>query len=162
MWSSWSSWRVPSMRFLVDSSASTMHAYLRLGRIRIATSFLVRSSPDLARHCCWHRNFQLSPRIFDSFFELRIHWINEVNTAQSSSVVKLNLPALSSFGLSIAHFWFSFVSLLLTCLSISLATSSQAWMSFVFFVNRSPHYEKPIWRFFVQCGESCEPRPRTW
>ena len=35
-----------------------------LGSIRSATSFLVLSSPDLARHCCWHR-------------------------AQSSSVVKL-------------------------------------------------------------------------
>ena len=49
-----------------------------------------------------------SPPTLDSFFELRIFWINEANTAQSSSDVKLR-----------------------RCLSISLATSNQTWMSFV-------------------------------
>ena len=36
MWSSWSSCRVPSKRFLVDSSAWTMHAYfvLRVSEVR--------------------------------------------------------------------------------------------------------------------------------
>ena len=32
-----------------------------LERIRIVTSSILRSCPDLAKHCCWHRNFQLSP-----------------------------------------------------------------------------------------------------
>ena len=94
-----------------------------LANIRSATSVYVLPSPDLARHCCWHRNFQLSRRILFSFFELRIRWINEVNTAQSSSVVKL--------GFFDSPLWFFlFFALLLTCLSISLATSNLAWMLF--------------------------------
>ena len=102
-----------------------MHAYLvfGLGSIRIATCFLVLSSPDLAIHSCWHRIFQLSSLgVFNGFLELRICWINENNTAQSLSVVKLR-----SFDGPLV---FRFVALLLTCLSISLATSSQAWMLF--------------------------------
>ena len=69
-----------------------MHAYVvfGLGSIRIATSFLVLSSPDLAIHSCWHWIFQLSSLgVFHGFLELRICWINETNTAQSFSVVKL-------------------------------------------------------------------------
>ena len=80
-----SSFQTLSQRFVGFNDACV----LCLASIRSTTSFVVRSSPDLARHCCWHRNFQLSSRIFNSFFELRIRWISEVNTAQSSGVVKL-------------------------------------------------------------------------
>ena len=88
--------RVPAKHFLVDSSASTMHAYLSW-KYQVAKSFFVRSFPDLARHCCWHWNFQLSLRVFfNSFFEFLICWINKVKPR--------NLRTLSSFGFSIAHF----------------------------------------------------------
>ena len=50
--------RVPSKRFLVDSPASTMHAYFVLGASGLRKVSLSVPSPDLARHCCRHRNFQ--------------------------------------------------------------------------------------------------------
>ena len=57
----------------------------------------------------------------NSFFELCIRWINKVNTAQSSGFVQVRYT-----------FVFLLVALFLTCLSTSLATCNQAWMSFVF------------------------------
>ena len=85
---------------------------------------LYSSFSGFARHCSWHRNFQLPSCILNSFFELLFRWINEVNTAQSSSVIKLRF-------LDGAIFVFLFVALLQTFFSISLATSNQALMSFV-------------------------------
>ena len=60
---------------------------------------------------------------FFGFFELFIHCINDVSTAQSSSVVKLRFFD--------SPFFLLFVALLLTYCSISLATTNQALMSFV-------------------------------
>ena len=60
-----------------------------LASTRGATGLLVLSSSGLAKHCCWHRNFQLSPRFSNSFLEFIIRWINEVNTAQCPCLVKL-------------------------------------------------------------------------
>ena len=60
--------RVPSKRFLVDSSAWTMHAYFVLWASGVRLVSLYFLLPDLARHCCWHWNFQLSPRFFFFFF----------------------------------------------------------------------------------------------
>ena len=60
-----------------------------LAIIHNATGFPLLFAPGSARHCCWHRNFQLSTRIFDSFLEFLICWINEVNTTQFSCRVKL-------------------------------------------------------------------------
>ena len=91
------SFQTPSRKFVGFSDACAFC----LGSIRSATSFPVLSSSGLARHCCWHRNFQVSPRMFNSLFEFRICWINEVNTAQSSTVVKLRF-------FSTAHFCFAF------------------------------------------------------
>ena len=148
MWSSWFLCRAPSKRFLVDSSASTMHAYfvMRSSGVRqVSLYFLPLILQGIAAGI-GTSNFLRA--IFHSFNELRIFWINEVNTAQSSSVFKL-------------RFVFPFVALLLTCLSISLATSSQAWISFVFSWTAS-WTSIPIRRFFVQYGESCESGPRIW
>ena len=75
----------------VDSSASTIHAYLCLANARGATDLPALSSSGLARHCCWYRNFQLSPRIVNSLLEFPICWINEVNTSQFSCIVKHRL-----------------------------------------------------------------------
>ena len=72
----------------------------------------------------------------NSFFKLVIRWINEVNTAQSSNIVKLRFfdsPLL----------FFLFVALLLTCLSI---ISGHKWSGLdvvCFFVNRSPDHVFP-------------------
>ena len=52
-----------------------------------------------ARHCCWHRNFQLSTSGFDCELEFFIVWFNKN--------IPLNCLALSSLGFSIAHFCFS-------------------------------------------------------
>ena len=69
-------------------------------------------------------DFRHLPCLFIVLLELRICWINEVKYLA-------RLLALSSFGFSIVHFCFLFFALLLTCLWIFLATSSQAWVSFV-------------------------------
>ena len=125
-----------------------------LGSIRSATSFPVLSSPDLARQCCWHRNFQVSPRMFNSFFEFRICWINAVNSAQSSGVVKLRFfesPLLFCF--SLRCFWHVFPHLWPQVIKPGCR---------LFLRQPPPGPWKPFWRFFVQCGESCGSGPRSW
>ena len=91
----WSSFQTLSRRFVGFNNASVFC----LASIRSATSFPVRYSIGHARHCCWHRNFQLSPRVLKNFSKLLIRWINEE--------IPRNLLALSSFGFSIAHFFLS-------------------------------------------------------
>ena len=54
-----------------------------------------------------------------------------------------NLLALSSFGFSIAHFCLPFVALLLTCLSISLATGNLARTSLVSSSTALPDHVYP-------------------
>ena len=89
MWSSWFLWWDPSVRFLIDSSASKIEAYFCLVFFNCATCFSVLITLKFARHCGWHRNFQLSTHIFHDILEFHIRWINEVNTTQSSGIVKL-------------------------------------------------------------------------
>ena len=67
-----------------------------LARIRSSTSLLVLSSPDLAWHGCWHRNFQLFPRVYNGFLELCICRVNEINTSQFSSIINLWFFRLST------------------------------------------------------------------
>ena len=139
-----------SKHCLVDSSASTMHAYFVLGaaEMRQVSLYVL---PCFCKALLPASELPTSSARFNSFFELRIRWINEANTAQSSGVVKLlffDTP-----------FVFRFVALLLPRLSTFLATSSQAWMSCVS-SSTSPGPCIPIRRFFVQCGESCEPCSR--
>ena len=43
----------------------------------------------LTKHCCWHRNFQLSTSIVHDILEFVIIKINETNTTQSSDIVEL-------------------------------------------------------------------------
>ena len=64
-----------------------------------ATGFPVLTKLKSTRHCCWHRNLQLSTSIF--------HF--SLNSSSSSSMKKIprDLLALSSFGFSMAHFCFS-------------------------------------------------------
>ena len=54
------------MRFLIDSSASTKSA----------------------RHCCWHRNFQLSTSICHDTLQFIISKFNSENTTQSSGIIE--------------------------------------------------------------------------
>ena len=103
-----SSFQTLSRRFVGFNDA----CIFSLASIGCATGFPVLSSPDLARHCCWHRNFQLSPRVFSVSLKLLIRWINEVNTAQSSGVVKLRfLDSQLLFFFSLRFFWHLFPSL---------------------------------------------------
>ena len=62
MWSS-SLGRVPSKRFLVDSSTSTMHASFWLAIVSIATGLPVLTFPDLTRT-------QLLPSEFPAFYSV--------------------------------------------------------------------------------------------
>ena len=77
------------------------------------------------RHCCWHRNFQLSTIFFHGMFELFIIWFNEEDA-------HVNCLALLSLGFSIAHFLLCFsFSLHLTYASTYLAILCQVFKSFV-------------------------------
>ena len=70
------------------------------------------------RHCCWHRNFELSTSIFQK---------KSLNSSSSGSTKKIprDLLALSSFGFSMAHFCFSLrFDASDTCLQISGLTLS--------------------------------------
>ena len=54
-----------------------------------ATGLPVLATLKFAVHCSWHRNFQLSTRIFHKTLEFLIIRINEVNTTQFFSIVEL-------------------------------------------------------------------------
>ena len=68
----------------------------RLVLFNCATGFRVLKKLKSTRHCCWHRNFQLSTSIF----------LFRLNSSSSGSMKNIprNLLALSSFGFSMAHF----------------------------------------------------------
>ena len=72
-----------------------------------ATGFPVLITLKFARHCGWHRNFQLSTRIFHDILKSLIIRINEVNTTQYSGIVQLwflDSPLLLFFAFQrIAH-----------------------------------------------------------
>ena len=99
MWSSWYLWGTPSNRILTDSSASTIQANV------------VSRFPTLR---------QVSPRHFAGVLQsiaagigtshfLRAAFIVSLNSSSFGSIKKIprNLLALSSFGVSIAHFCFA-------------------------------------------------------
>ena len=65
------------------------NAFLKIRNVRWATGLPVLVPSDLARHSCFHRDFQLFPRAFDGFPELFVLWINVVNTSQLSRVIEL-------------------------------------------------------------------------
>ena len=101
-----------------------------------------------AKYCSWHRNFQLSVRIFHNFLEFCTRWISGVNTTQFSSVVELRffdgplllLSSLRRYRHIFPCLWPQSVwpgGRLLSCQSLSRPCIS-------------------IWWFFVQYCEPCE------
>ena len=85
MRSSWSLRRVSFKRHLVDFHDACAFC---LANARKPTGFTVRTSPDLAKHGCFHRNFQL-------FCAL---WMVSLNSASVGSIKEIppNILALSS------------------------------------------------------------------
>ena len=59
-----------------------------LGCNFLLCSHIRGASPNFlfARHGCYHRSFQFSPRIFESFFVLLVIRTDKVNSSQSSSI----------------------------------------------------------------------------
>ena len=53
-----------------------MHAYSCLTIIPNATGFPVLFASGSAKHCSWHRNFQLSTRVFHNTLQFFISWID--------------------------------------------------------------------------------------
>ena len=78
-----------------------------------ATGFPARTMLKFTRHCCWHRNFQLSSSICHFSLEFLIVRVNEVNTTQTSGIVELwflDFPLLLLFafrciGHMFPHLW---------------------------------------------------------
>ena len=103
------------------------------------------------KHCCCHRNFQLSKSIF--------------HDASSSGTVKKiprNLLALSSFGFSMAHFCFSLrFAASDICFHISGHTLSGLEVV-CFLVNLPPGPCISIKCPPIQYNESCETCPCIW
>ena len=127
---SWSLWRDPSMRFLVDSSASTTEAYFCLALLFNAAGLSVLLASSFARHCSWHQNFQLSTRVFHDILEFFTSWINEVNTTQFSSIVKprfFDCPLLLFFAFRRFRYIFPHRQF-----CFPLATKCLVWRSFAF------------------------------
>ena len=111
---------------------------LNNSRTRSATSFPVRYSLGLARHCCCHRNFQLSTRILHDILDFFIIWINEVNTTQFSCIDELRFldsPLLFFFAFRLVrqvfpHLWPQSVwsgCRLFTCQCLSRPWKSIRW-----------------------------------
>ena len=66
----------------------------------IAVGFPTVLCRYFARHCCWHRNFQLSTNGFDCELEFFIVWLNEEYSSQLSGIVEfwfLDSPSLFRF-----------------------------------------------------------------
>ena len=106
-----SSFHSDSHRFVSFSSAGVFCLVSSNG----AAGFTATSVQwSFTRHCCWHRNFQLSTSIFHFKLELipRVQ-VNEVNTTQSSGIIKfwfLDSPLLLFFAFwcirhMFPHFW---------------------------------------------------------
>ena len=53
-----------------------------------ATSFPVRTLLNFTRHCCWHRNFQLSTSGFHCELAFFIVWFNEAFSSQLSDFLR--------------------------------------------------------------------------
>ena len=126
--------------------------------IRSATSFLVLSSPWSCETLLLALELPTFSAFFfffffffcNSFFKLRICWINELNTAR-------NLLALSSFGFSIAHFLFFFSSRCFWHVVPYLWPKAIKSGCRLFFRQTLPRPCVSIWKFFVQYGESLNP-----
>ena len=94
----------------------------------IAAGFSTAIYWCFTRHCCWHRNFQLSTSIFHGMFKFFIIWFNEENTTLSSGIIELRFldgPSLLYFAFSLHR----------TYASTYLATHCRVLRSFVSLVS---------------------------
>ena len=57
-----------------------------------ATSFPVQTTLESTRHCCWHRNFQLSTSGIHCELEFFIVWFKEEYSSPLSGIVELWFP----------------------------------------------------------------------
>ena len=164
MWSSWSLCRVPPKSFLVDSSASTMHAYFDLrvsdspqvcpANARRATGLLY-SRPLVLQGIAAGIGTSNFLRAFSkSFLGFLTCWVNEVNTSQCSCIVKLRFfdsPLLLLF--SYWRFWHVFPYL----------WPQGGWPGCRLLPCQSPPEPcTSVPRFFVQYLEPSEAFPRIW
>ena len=89
IWSSWALWRGPSIRFLADSSASTMHACFvsRLSKTLQVSLYSSRLVLQGIAAGIGSSNFLRA--FFHNVLEFFIRWINEVNTTHLPNIAKL-------------------------------------------------------------------------
>ena len=74
---------------LVDSLASTMHAYFDFSGSGLAQVLLHSVFLNLQRHSCFRRQLQLLPRGYNDFFVRNIIRIDKADASQPSCIVEL-------------------------------------------------------------------------
>ena len=109
------------MRFVSSSCLTWSHAFVDINN----TSVFGLAFPDIAvghttvlyryfaRHCCWHRNFQLSTGGFQCELEIFVVWLNEEYSYHLPGIVELwflDCPSLLCFlfccmGHKFLHTW---------------------------------------------------------
>ena len=106
---------------------------------------------NFARHCCWHRNIQLSTSGFHRKLEFFVVWLNEEYSSQLSGIVELwflDSPSLFCF--------------LCRCIRHMLphVWPYIAWTRGCLFPRKPPPGPcVSFWWPFVQENESCEACP---
>ena len=129
-WSWWSSWRDPvhtlSRRLVGFDNGSVFCLALLFN----AAGLPVLLASSFARHCSWHRNFQLSTRVFDDILE----FLHQLDQWGKYHAIFLHCEA-SVFRQP--TFAFLCVSTLPIFVSKSLATKCLVWRSFAFWLVSS-------------------------
>ena len=74
-----------SQRFVGINNTSKFGFVFR----NIAASFPAAMSWCFTKHCCWHRNCQLSTNFFHGVLKFFIIWFNEEDTTYSSGIIEL-------------------------------------------------------------------------
>ena len=132
-------------------SASTIQACFVLCCPHVQQVSLCLFQLKSTRHCCWHRNCQLSTVVFHGKLEFLVFRINDKYHVifWHFRVLVSRLPTFASHCVSMHR----------TCVSTSLATKCLAWRSFVF-LPVSPEPCTSIRWFSTEYSESCETCPR--
>ena len=134
--------------------ASTMHTYSVLGASGLRPVFLHVLSLIFQGIAAGIGTSNFLCVSFNNFLDLLICWINEVNIAQSSSVIKLRfLDSPFLFLFSLRCFWHF-------C-PYPWSQVIRPWCR-LFLYQPLPGPCIPIWRFFFQEGESFESCTRFW
>ena len=89
MWSWWGLCPAPSSLGLVLRRHQQHKRDFCLAFPNIAVGFSTALYRYFARHCCWHRNFQLSPSGFHCELDFFVVWFNEEYSSQLSGIVEL-------------------------------------------------------------------------